>query len=277
MGSIKSFDIVPGMTVGADGPLVVMAGPCVIESESICLEVARRMKEICSELGLPYVFKASFDKANRTSLSSFRGPGLEEGLRILKTVKDAVGVPVVTDIHEAGQAEPAAAVVDVLQIPAFLSRQTDLLLAAADTGKVVNVKKGQFLAPDDMKPVLDKLRSAGNDRVMLTERGSSFGYHNLVVDMRGLAIMRGFGVPVVFDCTHAVQLPGGRGGSSGGQREFIAPLSRAAAAVGIDSLFMEVHPNPAEAKSDGPKSIPLAEVENVLRKVAKIHDARRES
>lgn len=277
MGSIKSFDIVPGMTVGADGPLVVMAGPCVIESESICLEVARRMKEICSELGLPYVFKASFDKANRTSLSSFRGPGLEEGLRILKTVKDAVGVPVVTDIHEAGQAEPAAAVVDVLQIPAFLSRQTDLLLAAADTGKVVNVKKGQFLAPDDMKPVLDKLRSAGNDRVMLTERGSSFGYHNLVVDMRGLAIMRGFGVPVVFDCTHAVQLPGGRGGSSGGQREFIAPLSRAAAAVGIDGLFMEVHPNPAEAKSDGPNSIPLAEVENVLRKVAKIHDARRES
>ncbi|MFO7821291.1 MAG: 3-deoxy-8-phosphooctulonate synthase [Lentisphaeria bacterium] len=275
MTKMTPFEFAPGVRIGDNAELVVIAGPCVIESRKICLEIAETMRETCRRLGVQYVFKASYDKANRTSLSSPRGPGLEKGLEILATVKREIGVPILTDIHEAGQVELAAETVDVLQVPAFLSRQTDLLLAAAESGKTVNIKKGQFLAPEDMKPVLEKVYSTGNRKVALTERGSSFGYHNLVVDMRGLMIMRELGAPVIFDCTHAVQLPGGQGGASGGQREFVAPLARAAAATGINGLFMEVHPNPAEALSDGPNSLPLNEIEEILRKVVEIHDVTR--
>ncbi len=257
--------------IGA-GKLAVLAGPCVAESLELCLEVAGKMKEICGELGLGYIFKASFDKANRSSITSYRGPGLEKGLEILKTVKEQVGVPVVTDIHEPEQARKTAEVVDLLQIPAFLCRQTDLLVAAAQTGLPVNVKKGQFLAPEDMAGVVKKLEQANCSGIMLTERGTTFGYHNLTVDFRGLQTMREFNVPVVFDATHSVQLPGGLGTCSGGQRQFIPALSRAAAAVGIDAIFMEVHPNPDMALSDGPNSIRLDDVKALLAKVKQIHD-----
>ncbi len=267
----------PGVGIGAGQPLLVMAGPCVIESAELCLQVAREMKAICAELGLGYVFKASFDKANRTSINGFRGCGMDDGLQILARVKRELDLPIVTDIHLPEQAAPVAAVADILQIPAFLCRQTDLLLEAARTGRVVNVKKGQFLAPEDMKAVVDKVLSTGNDRLLLTERGTTFGYHNLVVDMRGLETMRSFGVPVVFDATHAVQQPGGLGNATGGRREFVYPLARAAAAVGIAGLFIEVHPVPDKALSDGPNSLALASVKAVLQKVKAIDELIRQA
>ena len=259
------------VTVG-DGRLAVLAGPCMAESLEICMEVAEKMKTACEKLGLDYVFKSSFDKANRSSIKSFRGHGLEKGLEILAEVKRKFNVPVVTDIHESWQAKPAAEVVDLLQIPAFLSRQTDLLVAAAETGKPVNVKKGQFMAPEDMAGVVGKLREANCAGILLTDRGTSFGYHNLVVDFRGLPTMREFGVPVVFDATHSVQLPGGNGATSGGQRQFIPALSRAAAAVGIDAVFMEVHPDPDHALSDGPNSLLPETAAELLAKMKVIHD-----
>lgn len=257
------------------GHLILMAGPCVLEGLERSLEIGRRTKEIADKLKIPYIFKASFDKANRSSIESFRGPGLEEGLKILATIKSELKVPIVTDIHETYQAELVAEVADVLQIPAFLCRQTDLLAAAAKTGKVVNVKKGQFLSANEMKNVIGKLEDSGTEKIMLTERGTSFGYNNLVVDMRGLAIMKSFGYPVIFDGTHSVQLPGGAGTSSGGQREFVPYLARAAAAVGIDGLFLEVHDNPAEGLSDSANMIPLDELEILLKNVLAIHETAK--
>lgn len=269
------FDIRNGVAVGDGKPLLVLAGPCVIESEEICLEIGRFMKDACGRLGLGYVFKASFDKANRTSIQNFRGPGLEKGLEILQSIKDKLDVPVVTDVHEPGQVAPVSGVVDIIQIPAFLCRQTDLLVAAGESGCVVNIKKGQFLAPEQILPAIEKVRSTGARRIMVTERGSTFGYANLVVDMRGLAIMRNLGAPVIFDATHSVQLPGGQGSSSGGQREFAPLLMRAAAAAGIDGFFTEVHPDPANALCDGPNSLPLTEVEAILKKGKEIHELVR--
>lgn len=251
----------------------LIAGPCVIESEEMVLSIAGQMKEITERLGIHYTFKASFDKANRTSLNSFRGPGLEEGLRILKKVKDVYGLPVCTDIHEAWQTAPAAEVADILQIPAFLCRQTDLLVAAAKTGRCVNIKKAQFLAPWDMKNCVEKVRQSGNDNVMLCERGTSFGYNTLVVDMTGLRVMKEFGVPVIFDATHSVQKPGGNGTSTGGNREYVEYLAKAAIAVGVDGLFMETHPDPDAAKSDGPNMVPLGEMEALLKKLIRVYDA----
>ena len=243
--------------VGEGHPLAVIAGPCVIESLDLCRQVAAQAQAVCRGLGLPYIFKASFDKANRTSGGSFRGGGLDAGLEVLAAIKAEFGVPVLTDIHEAWQVRPVAEVADVLQIPAFLSRQTDLLVAAGESGRAVNVKKGQFLAPWDMKNVAEKVTGTGNPRLLLCERGASFGYNTLVVDMRALPILRGLGYPVVFDATHSVQQPGGQGTSSGGQREFIPPLLRAAVAVGVDALFLEVHPDPARALSDAATMLPL--------------------
>lgn len=251
----------------------LIAGPCVIESEEMVLSVAGQMKEITEKLGIPYTFKASFDKANRTSLSSFRGPGLEEGLRILEKVKDTYGLAVCTDIHEPWQAAEAAQVADVLQIPAFLCRQTDLLVAAAKTGRCVNIKKAQFLAPWDMKNCVEKVRQSGNSNVMLCERGTSFGYNTLVVDMTGLLVMKEFGAPVIFDATHSVQKPGGNGTSTGGNRDYVEYLAKAAIAVGVDGLFMETHPAPDSAKSDGPNMVPLEEMEVLLRKLIRVYDA----
>ena len=251
----------------------LIAGPCVIESEEMVLSIAGKMKEITDRLGIPYTFKASFDKANRTSLSSFRGPGIDEGLRILKKVKDTYGLPVCTDIHEPWQAAPAAEVADILQIPAFLCRQTDLLVAAAKTGRCVNIKKAQFLAPWDMKNCVEKVRQSGNENVMLCERGTSFGYNTLVVDMTGLRVMKEFGVPVIFDATHSVQKPGGNGTSTGGNREFVEYLAKAAVAVGVDGLFMETHPDPDSAKSDGPNMVPLSGMEALLKKLIRVYDA----
>jgi 2-dehydro-3-deoxyphosphooctonate aldolase (KDO 8-P synthase) len=259
-----------------DGTLLLIAGPCVIESEAATLELARALREMAGELGLPLIFKASYDKANRTSLSSYRGPGLVQGLEILARVKAEVGLPVLSDVHEVSQVAAAAEVLDILQIPAFLCRQTDLLVAAAKTGKVINIKKGQFLAAWDMQPVVDKVRSAGNHQIILTERGASFGYNNLVVDFRSLPLMRSLGCPVVLDVTHSVQLPGGQGTCSGGQREFIAPLARAGVAVGVDGLFMEVHADPAQALCDGPNSLPLAEVPALWRELKALHQFLRE-
>jgi 2-dehydro-3-deoxyphosphooctonate aldolase (KDO 8-P synthase) len=261
------------ITIGPGAPLFLMAGPCVLESGELAWEVAREMKAITERLGISYVFKSSFDKANRTSLTSYRGPGAENGLRLLGRLREELGVPVVSDIHEPAHAELAAEYLDILQIPAFLCRQTDLLVAAAKTGKVVNVKKGQFVSPWDMEHAVNKLRSAGTERILLTERGACFGYNNLVVDMRSLQVMRSFGFPVIYDATHSVQLPGGAGGSSGGQREFIPALSRAAMAVGIDGLFIEVHPDPDKALCDGPNSLPLAEVEGVLKQLLAVRQA----
>jgi 2-dehydro-3-deoxyphosphooctonate aldolase (KDO 8-P synthase) len=258
-----------------DGPMAVIAGPCVLETRDLTLAIGRHLAGLCARQGLPYIFKASFDKANRSSGASFRGPGLEEGLAMLRDVRDTLGVPVLTDVHEAAQVPAVAEVADILQIPAYLCRQTDLLLAAARSGRVVNIKKGQFMAPDGMAGAVDKVRQAGNDRVLLTERGATFGYHNLVVDMRALVIMRAMGVPVVFDATHSVQLPGGLGHASGGQREFILPLARAAAAVGIDALFLEVHPEPDQALSDGPNSADFALAERIIKEAAAIHELAR--
>ncbi|WP_276789259.1 3-deoxy-8-phosphooctulonate synthase [Veillonella magna] len=253
------------LTVGGGKGLFLLAGPCVIEDPERTLMIGRRTKEICDRLGIPYIFKASFDKANRSSYSSFRGPGLEEGLKILAHIKKELQVPVVSDIHSVEQIEPAAEVLDVLQIPAFLCRQTDLVYGAAKIGKCVNVKKGQFMAPKDMINVLKKMEEAGNENLMLTERGASFGYNNLVVDMRSFPIMRDFGYPVIFDATHSVQLPGGAGTKSSGQREFVPFLSRAAVGAGVDGLFMEVHDNPEEALSDGPNMVRLDDLEAILR------------
>ena len=252
------------LTLGGGKGLFLMAGPCVIESPERTLEIGRRAKAICERVGIPYIFKASFDKANRSSYKSFRGPGLEEGLKILAHIKKELQVPVVSDIHSIEQIEPAAEVLDVLQIPAFLCRQTDLVYGAAKTGKAINIKKGQFLAPNDMINVVKKVEEAGNPNLMLTERGATFGYNNLVVDMRSFPIMRSFDYPVVFDATHSVQLPGGAGTSSSGQREFVPYLSRAAVGAGVDGLFMEVHDNPAEALSDGPNMVYLDKLEAML-------------
>ena len=256
--------------VGQGNPLMLMAGPCVLEGYERSLIIGQKAKAICDELGVPYVFKASFDKANRSSIKSFRGPGIDEGLKILAQIKKDLGVPVVTDIHEPWHADKAAEVVDILQIPAFLCRQTDLVYAAAKTGKTVNVKKAQFLAPWDMKNVITKVEEAGNQNLMLTERGSSFGYNTLVTDMRGLAVMRELGYPVVMDATHSVQIPGGQGTSSGGQSQYVPHMARAAAAIGIDALFLEVHDNPAEALSDGPNMVQLDNLKKLLQDVITI-------
>ncbi|MFO1378943.1 MAG: 3-deoxy-8-phosphooctulonate synthase [Chitinivorax sp.] len=263
-----------GFEAGIDKPLFLIAGPCVIESEQLALDAAGQLQEICSELGIPFIYKSSFDKANRSSGKSFRGLGLDEGLRILAEVKRQIGVPVLTDIHEVDEIAPAAAVVDVLQTPAFLCRQTDFIHAVAASGKPVNIKKGQFLAPGDMKNVVDKAREANNgaDTIMVCERGVSFGYNNLVSDMRSLAIMRETGCPVVFDATHSVQLPGGQGTASGGQREFVPVLARAAVAVGVAGLFMETHPEPEKALSDGPNAWPLPKMKALLATLKQIDD-----
>ena len=256
--------------VGPGQPMLLLAGPCVLEGYEHSLAIGQEVKRICEKLGMPYVFKASFDKANRSSYDSFRGPGLEEGLKQLAAIKKELGVPIVSDIHETNQVEKAAEVLDVLQIPAFLCRQTDLVYAAGKTGKCVNVKKGQFLAPWDMKNVISKLEAAGNRNILLTERGSSFGYNTLVTDMRGLAIMRELGYPVVMDATHSVQIPGGKGTSSGGQSQYVPHMARAAAAVGIDALFLEVHDNPSKALSDGPNMVRLDHLEALLADVLAI-------
>lgn len=255
------------LSVGDGCPFTLIGGPCVIESEYFTLKMAEKIRQICDRLGISFVFKSSFDKANRTALDSFRGHSIEAGLEILQLVKDKIGVPTLTDIHESYQAATVAEVVDVLQIPAFLCRQTDLLLAAAATGRAINVKKGQFLAPWDMKHVVNKLEAGGTNRILLTERGTSFGYNTLVVDFRSLPQLRSLNYPVVFDATHSVQLPGGQGNKSGGQRQFIPYLARAAAAVGIDALFMEIHANPDIAPSDGPNMIPLVNLENILKQI----------
>jgi len=266
-----------GVTVGGTAPLLLIAGPCVIESESHAIETALAVREVAQRVGVSYVFKASYDKANRTSGASFRGPGLDEGLRVLARVREAAGVPILTDIHEPSQAEPAAAVADVLQIPAFLSRQTDLLVAAAGTGRVVNIKKGQFLAPDDMRHAIAKITGAGNHRVIVTERGVTFGYHNLVVDMRAFPILRKLGCPVVYDVTHSLQLPGAGDGVTAGQAEFIEPLASAGVAAGIDGVFMEVHEQPERGKSDAQNALRLSLLEPLLRRLVRIHTIAREA
>ena len=253
-----------GFDVGLDQPLFLIAGPCVIESMQLQIDVAGRLKEITGRLGMNFIFKSSFDKANRTSGTSFRGPGMEEGLKVLDAVKKQVGVPVLTDVHEYTPMDEVAAVVDVLQTPAFLVRQTDFITKVCAAGKPVNIKKGQFLSPWDMKPVVEKAKSTGNQDIMVCERGASFGYNNLVSDMRSLSVMRDTGCPVVFDATHSVQLPGGQGSSSGGQREFVPVLARAAVAVGVAGLFAETHPDPAKALSDGPNAWPLDKMEALL-------------
>lgn len=262
-----------GFNVGLDQPFFLIAGTCVIESEQLALDTAGYLKEITQALGIPFIYKSSFDKANRSSHTSFRGPGIEEGLRVLAKVKQQIGVPVLTDVHEDTPLDEVASVVDVLQTPAFLCRQTNFIQNVCKTGKPVNIKKGQFLSPWDMKNVAEKAKATGNQQIMVCERGASFGYNNLVSDMRSLAVMRDTGCPVVFDATHSVQLPGGQGNVSGGQREFVPVLARAAIAVGIDGIFMETHPNPAEAKSDGPNSWPLGRIKELLETLKTIDDA----
>jgi 2-dehydro-3-deoxyphosphooctonate aldolase (KDO 8-P synthase) len=262
-----------GFEVGLDRPFFLIAGPCVVEGEGLVLDIAGRMQEITRELGIPYIFKASYDKANRSSKASFRGPGIEEGLRILSEVKRQLGLPVLTDVHEDTPMAEVAAVVDVLQTPAFLCRQTNFIVSAASQGKPVNIKKGQFLSPWEMKNVIDKARSTGNEQVMACERGFSFGYNNLVSDMRSLAVMRDTGAPVVFDATHSVQLPGGQGSASGGQREFVPVLARAAIAAGVSGVFMETHPDPAKALSDGPNAWPLDRMRALLEVMQEIDQA----
>jgi len=259
-------EIISGnVKIGNNRPLVLIAGPCVIEDESTTMRHAERLMTICNGISMPLIFKASYDKANRTSINAYRGPGMKDGLAILRKVKESFSVPVISDIHSIEQIAPAAEVLDILQIPAFLCRQTDLLVAAAESGRIINVKKGQFLAPWDMKNVAGKIAASGNDNIILTERGASFGYNNLVVDMRSFPVMRATGYPVVFDATHSVQLPGGQGDSSGGQREFVEYLSRAAVATGIDGIFMEVHEDPDKALCDGPNSIPLSDLPQLLK------------
>lgn len=260
-------------SLNAPGRLILIAGPCVIESKDLCLRVASVLKKACDRLGVFYVFKASYDKANRTSARSFRGPGLEEGLAVLTDVRARVGVPVLTDVHTAAQAAAAARVADILQIPAFLCRQTDLIAAAVQTGRIVNLKKGQFLSPEEMGQVVGKARSTGGKKLLVTERGTTFGYHNLVADMRSIPIMRRFGFPVIFDATHSVQLPGGGGDRSGGQREFAPVLARSALAAGASGIFLETHPDPDHALSDGPNMIPLAAMPALLKSLLKVYSA----
>ncbi len=264
---------ISGAVIGGNAPLLIIAGPCVIESEEITFATAERLREICSILGFSSVFKSSYDKANRTSLSSYRGPGLERGLRILSDIRTKYNLPVMTDVHSVEEVRVATEAVDMLQIPAFLCRQTDLVLSASATGKPVNIKKGQFLAPWDIRNIIEKFTSTGNHSLLITERGTSFGYNNLVVDFRGLPIMRSLGYPVIFDVTHSLQLPGGKGSSSGGQREFAEPLARAAVAVGVDGLFMEVHPEPEKALCDGPNMLPLSGLREMLETLSELQKA----
>ena len=259
------------LTIGRDGPFFLIAGPCVIEDENVTLSVADFLRETSDKLGIPTIFKSSYDKANRTSLSSFRGPGLKKGLDILQKVKEVTGLPVLSDVHRIDEVEKAAEVLDVIQIPAFLCRQTDLIVAAARAGQPLNIKKGQFMSPREIGPTIEKVTSTGNRGILITERGTFFGYNNLVVDMRSIAIMKGFGFPVVFDATHSVQLPGGQGTCSGGQREFVGHLSKAAIAAGADGIFAEVHPDPDSALCDGPNSLPLHEIEPLLHTLKDIH------
>lgn len=275
MGIEQSFEV-EGVRFGS-GELSFILGPCVVESFEHAMFMATAIKEICERVGVGFVYKSSFDKANRSSIDSFRGDGMDFGLDVLAQVKEKVGVPVITDIHEPWQAEEAATVTDILQIPAFLCRQTDLLVAAAKTGKAVNVKKGQFLAPWDAKNIVDKLQAAGCEKILLTERGVSFGYNNLVVDLRSFPIMRSFGVPVVFDVTHSLQLPGGLGKATGGQAEYIEDFARAGVACGVDAVFMEVHNDPANAPSDGPNQLPLERLERLLSKLKQIHELVNEN
>jgi len=263
--------VIGGVRIGGTNPLVLIAGPCVIESESATLETAERLKKITADLGVPFIFKSSYDKANRSSLRSYRGPGLREGLKVLARVKHELDLPLLSDIHRFEEIAPAAEVLDVIQIPAFLSRQTDLLVEVAKTGKVVNIKKGQFLAPWDIKNAIEKAESTGNRNILITERGVSFGYNNLIVDFRSLPMMRGLGYPVVFDATHSVQLPGGAGTASSGDRQYVAPLTRAAVAVGVDALFMEVHACPDKALCDGPNMMSLDELPDLLRQAQEIN------
>lgn len=274
MSKITSFEV-SNVTFG-DGRLAFILGPCVVESAQHAMFMAQEINDICKHVSVDFVYKSSFDKANRSSIESFRGQGMEFGLEILAQVKDEIGVPVITDVHEPWQVEKTAEVVDILQIPAFLCRQTDLLVAAAESGKAVNVKKGQFLAPWDAKNIVDKLQAAGCEKVLLTERGASFGYNNLVVDLRSFPIMRSFGVPVVFDVTHSLQLPGGLGKATGGQAEYIEDFARAGVACGVDAVFMEVHDNPAKAPSDGPNQLPLSRLEKLLVKLKQIHELVQE-
>lgn len=264
---------IKNIRVGSKGGLILIAGPCVIESENLCLDTAKRIMDITSKLNIPYIFKSSFDKANRLSADSYRGPGIKKGLEVLYKVKQKLKIPVLSDIHCTKDIAEAAKVLDVIQIPAFLSRQTDIVVAAAKTGKAVNIKKGQFLAPWDIQPIIKKIESAGNKQILITERGVSFGYNNLVTDFRSLAIMRVFGYPVIYDATHSVQLPGGKGRSSSGEREFVDGLSRAAVAFGCDGLFLEVHPDPDKAPCDGPNMINLKSLELLLSQVKKIENA----
>jgi 2-dehydro-3-deoxyphosphooctonate aldolase (KDO 8-P synthase) len=275
MQPTKEFSI-GSVKVGGAQPQILIAGPCVIESEAHATMIAERLKEIAARAGVPLIFKASYDKANRTSVNSYRGPGMEEGLRILKNIRKRTGLPVLTDVHEVAQVAPVAQVCDVLQIPAFLCRQTDLLVAAGKSGRAVNLKKGQFVSPWEMKNAVEKVAGTGNEQILLTERGSSFGYNNLVVDMRSFSVMRSFGFPVIFDVTHSVQLPGATGQASGGQPEFIAPLARAGTAAGIDGLFLEVHENPAKALSDGTNALPLAELAALLERITRLAALVRE-
>jgi len=261
--------------IGRGQPLVLIAGPCVIESEEMTFRTAESLKELSVELGVPLIFKSSFDKANRSSLSSFRGPGMKKGLKVLGDVKKRFSLPVTSDVHAVDQVEPAAEVLDLLQIPAFLCRQTDLILAVSKTGKPVNVKKGQFLSPWEVKNITEKFVSTGNRNLLITERGSSFGYHNLVVDVRGFPVIRSLGTPVIFDVTHSLQLPGGEGSHSGGQREFAAPLMRAAVGAGVNGLFIEVHPEPDRALCDGPNMIALSELKELLKQAKAIHELVR--
>ena len=267
---MKSFKV-KNVAFG-DGNLSFILGPCIVESERHALFMAQEIKDICEAVGVSFVYKSSFDKANRSSLESFRGGGMEQGLEILATVKEKLNVPVITDVHETWQVEKTAAVADVIQIPAFLCRQTDLLVESARTGRAVNVKKGQFLAPWDARNIVEKLQGAGGEKILLTERGASFGYNNLVVDLRSFPVMRSFGVPVVFDVTHSLQLPGGLGKATGGQAEYIEHFARAGVACGVDAVFMEVHDNPAQAPSDGPNQLPLNRLEKLLRKLKQIHE-----
>ncbi|MEW6170598.1 MAG: 3-deoxy-8-phosphooctulonate synthase [Candidatus Omnitrophota bacterium] len=264
---------VKNIKIGANNPLALIAGPCVIETKENCLYLAKKIKKITRELNIPFIFKSSFDKANRLSLDSYRGPGLKEGLKILSQIKKEVDIPILSDIHCRGDIKEAAKVLDIIQIPAFLCRQTDILVAASKTGKVINIKKGQFLAPWDILPIIKKVEAQGNKNILITERGVSFGYNNLVSDLRSLKIMRDFGYPVVYDATHSIQLPGGKGSSSGGQREFVSGLTRAAVAFGCDAIFLEVHSSPDKALCDGPNMIDLAELEKLLIQLKKIEGA----
>ena len=274
MGTTREIEL-GKLRLGGGNPLFLIAGPCVIESETHARILAEKIAKIAVDAEVPYIFKASYDKANRSSLKAFRGPGMKEGLRILDKIKKELKLPILTDIHDESQAEPAAEVCDVLQIPAFLARQTDLLLAAGKTGRVVNIKKGQFLSPWDMGNVIEKVESTGNKNILLTERGTSFGYQNLVVDMRSFSVMQRTGYPVVFDVTHSVQLPGGQGYASGGQPQFIEPLARAAVAAGVDGIFLETHDNPAAARSDGPNALPLSQLRALLMKLKSLNSVIR--